>query len=67
MTHLGGAGPAVHEKRAMAPRPCLNCGKVFVTSVSTRLCKTCLARAAQLAGGLDAMSWRAAAFGGRRA
>jgi hypothetical protein len=66
VTHVGGAGPAIHEKRAMAPRRCLNCDKVFVTSASVRLCKTCVVRAAQLAGGLDAVNWRLAAFGGRR-
>jgi hypothetical protein len=39
-------GPRILERRAKAPRPCLSCGKSFVTTVSTRLCTRCTAAAA---------------------
>jgi hypothetical protein len=66
MTHLGGPGPTIREHRPKAWRRCLNCSRTILTTAACRLCPACTLRAAQLAGGLDAVNWRLAAFGGRR-
>jgi hypothetical protein len=52
MTHIGGPGPQIMEKRPKAPRRCLNCDKLVRTTVSARLCSTCSERARHLAGGV---------------
>ena len=55
MTHFGGPGPTVHEKRPKTARPCLNCERMIMTTADRRLCPTCVIRAAYLRGGIDEM------------
>jgi NMD protein affecting ribosome stability and mRNA decay len=66
MTHFGGPGPTIRERRPKASRPCLNCGRRIVTTIAARLCGTCLLRAAVLAGGIETASVRSALSRGRR-
>ncbi len=55
MTHAGGPGPLVRERRPKARRPCLGCDRMMQTTRASRLCRLCLLRAADLRGGVDEM------------
>jgi hypothetical protein len=49
------AGPQVRERRPKAPRPCLGCDRMILTTCASRLCRPCLVRAAGLRGAVDEM------------
>lgn len=54
---MRGRGAVVLEGRPKRMRPCLNCGKRFLTTAATRTCKTCSIRNADLEmGGLVMMT-----------
>ena len=55
MTHTGGPGPQVRERRPKARRRCLGCDRMMLTTCASRLCRLCLLRAADLRGGVDEM------------
>jgi hypothetical protein len=55
MTHTGAPGPQVRERRPKAPRACLGCDRMMLTTCASRLCRLCLRRAADLQGGVDEM------------
>ena len=55
MTHTGGAGPQVRERRPKSRRRCLGCDRMVLTTCASRLCRHCLLRAADLRGGVDEM------------
>ncbi len=67
MTHRGGTGPAIRETREKTLRRCLNCNKVFTTTIADRLCGACLLRAAELQAGFDEVSLRGTLSHGRSA
>jgi hypothetical protein len=66
MTHLGGPGPTIRERRPKALRPCLSCGRRIRTSIATRLCAACSVRAASLAIGFAEVNIFATLSRGRR-
>ena len=55
MTHTGGPGPQVRERRPKTRRRCLGCDRMMLTTCASRLCRHCLLRAADLRGGVDEM------------
>jgi hypothetical protein len=55
MTRAGRPCPQVRERRPKAPRPCLGCDRMMLTTRASRLCRPCLLRAADLRGGVDEM------------
>ena len=55
MTHIGGPGPQVCDRRPKVRRPCLGCDRMMLTTCASRLCRLCLVRAADLWGGVDEM------------
>jgi hypothetical protein len=55
MTHTGGPGPQVRERRPKTRRRCLGCDRMILTTCASRLCRHCLLRAADLRGGVDEM------------
>ena len=55
MTYAGSLGARVRERRLKAPRPCLGCDRMMLTTRASRLCPACLRRAVDLRGGVDEM------------
>lgn len=55
MTHTGGPGPQVRDRRPKTRRRCLGCDRMILTTCASRLCRLCLLRAADLRGGVDEM------------
>lgn len=41
MTHSGGAGPLIPERRPKVMRRCLGCDRRFLTVAAIRLCRRC--------------------------
>jgi hypothetical protein len=67
MTHVGGPGPMIVERRRKASRRCLSCDRRrFVTVATTRLCPVCTVRAEALSFGLEEVSLLSVLTHGRR-